>query len=247
MAELKMFRELDNFLKTNNSQPLLSLDPQKEFITSFHQLGSVLLEISEDEKLICFIAKEFHGVLEAQIVNFPENIFWDFDFLLGSLLNHALAKENSLEQYSYIKLFCRKTIQLLELFGCNSAIRFRYVHDFTYGFDWAKWVKKDEANRACITPFSMKFLESLIFRGKELLELIAADDEKYSRLRTQHYRNPFMFSREPGDEKVLMRRLAANNLIPVPLWKIKASPVWQKSFAETREALSIELGIESNT
>ncbi|MBF0238620.1 MAG: ATP-binding protein, partial [SAR324 cluster bacterium] len=37
----------------------------------------------------------------------------------------------------------KKMIMLQELFGIQSPLKFRYVHDFMYGYDWIKWVQKD--------------------------------------------------------------------------------------------------------
>jgi len=119
------------------------------------------------------------------------------------------------------------------------------VHDFIYGFDWAKWVKKDIKNRKSIQPFSYDFLQRMYLRGKELELLIEQNDAKYHQLGVeQQFRNPFLFHRNPKEETSLLKQLADLDLIPIKTWEINGSPVWKKNFQSERNKLSIQLGFK---
>ena len=178
-------------------------------------------------------------MLEAIFSNFPENIFWDFDFLVATMVKQALVAERGVDYF--LHEFNERIVSLIALFGNQSNIRFRYLHDFTYGFDWAKWVRKESQSRRVVGPFDLKFLDYLLGRGYELLQLIDERDRKYHPLDDHSYRNPFGFSREPQDETYLLTCLAERNLIPVAAWDADTPPIWYKPFQETREAISRQL------
>src|SRR5690606_29082988 len=67
---------------------------------------------------------------------FPGNIFWDLELLAASLLRSGEIAAQG-----------RQIAELQALYGETTAIRFRYVHDFLYGYDWAKWVQREPASR----------------------------------------------------------------------------------------------------
>lgn len=173
--------------------------------------------------------------------HFPDNVLWDLDHLAASVLRDASDDPSAAAER--VQTAFAEVLELHALFGCGSPIRFRYVHDFAYGFDWAKWVRRDAAARSGVGPFDLAFLRSLRQRGHELLALIEQDDEVYPRLRTRGARNPFAFSREPEEELSLYRDLAAQGLIPVRAWTFDEPPVWDRSFAEEREARARALGL----
>jgi hypothetical protein len=133
--------------------------------------------------------------------------------------------------------------RLQKLYGQNSIICFRYVHDFVYGFDWAKWVLRDPETRNVHGPFSGAFLDYIENRAHELIDLIHNDDEKYPKLESGEPRNPFVFSREPDDERRLFMTLAERDLIPVRAWTFDTTPVWNRPFAALRAEMAVELGI----
>ncbi len=168
-------------------------------------------------------------VARAQLDAFPGNLFWDFDALAARVadLGRRCGPQSVTERTALVAA-------IQHLFGRKTPIRFRYVHDFMYGFDWAKWVRRAPAERAAIGPFDEAFLRQLWRRGHELLALIAADDAKYPRLRDDRPRNPFGFSREPEDEARLFRDLAARGLLPVAAWEGAPRASWDRPFYELR-------------
>ncbi|MEH1909048.1 MAG: hypothetical protein V7L05_15995 [Nostoc sp.] len=221
---------------------LLSLNPQKTLITSFAELGNLIVEQNTDIQIITNLQETLVSIVHTQLQNFPENIFWDFDFLVSSMLRQALiAGEGAV---SFLTVFGEKMVSLIEMFGNKTEMRFRYVHDFMYGFDWARWVQKEPQKRAHIEPFSLVFLDYLLVKGKELLQRISHGQVTSYKLCDTGYRNPFTFSREPEDEYRLLTCLAEEQLIPVAVWNWNASPVWNKPFQEMRQQLALKLDIQ---
>ena len=143
-----------------------------------------------------------------------------------------------------------RMVALQHLYGRRTPINFGYVHDFVYGFDWAKWIAREPSLHAAAPgPFSLEFLVYMHERGHQLLELIAADDAKYPSLDGDEPRNPFPFSRAPDDEVRLHRELARRDLIPVPTWERDVhcrdwSTRWQLGFAEQRITVARELQLD---
>lgn len=132
----------------------------------------------------------------------------------------------------------------MDMFGCKGEIRFRYVHDFMYGFDWARWVKKDLKNRSNIKPFSIIFLDYLLTKGEEILRLISINDKRYHHISSRSFRNAFCFPRAPKDEYRLLTYLADYGLIPVNAWSWNTEPIWNQPFDEIREQVWLKI---SNT
>lgn len=238
------FRILDEIL-AQQSANLLSLNPHKTLTTSFTELGSLICETTTDIQLINAIQKTLECIVYAQMQNFPENIFWDFDFMVSSMLKQALLAGNGAVEF--LASFGEKMVLLTQMFGINTDIHFRYVHDFIYGFEWARWVQKDPQNRANIAPFDLIFLDYLLLKGKELLQRISLNEVTYYKLSDTGYRNPFTFSREPEDERLLLTYLAKEQLIPVAAWNWNAQPVWNRPFQQMREELSLKLNIRQQT
>ncbi|MEO1558550.1 MAG: hypothetical protein AAFS12_02600, partial [Cyanobacteria bacterium J06632_19] len=193
-----------------------------------------------DSYLVTIIYDTLHKVLDALLHNFPENIFWDFDFIVSSLVKLALSAEKKVE---ILEDFGNKIVSLMSMCGKESEIRFRYVHDFIYGFDWARWVKKKPKHRANSNPFCIHFLDYLLCKGEEILYSIKKNDAKYPQISGKRYRNPFRFSREPQDEYRLLNYLAACESIPVAAWEWNTVGVWDKPFYQLREDASQKLNI----
>ncbi|MEH2306930.1 hypothetical protein [Nostoc sp.] len=235
------FQYIDEIL-AQQSINLLSLNPQKKLITSFAELENLITEQNTDIELLTNLQKTLEIIVCTQLQNFPENIFWDFDFLVSSMLRQALvANEGAIP---FLKIFGEKMVSLVEMFGTKTEIRFRYVHDFMYGFEWARWVQKEPQKRAYIEPFSLVFLDYLLVKGKELVQRINHGQVVSYKLCDTGYRNPFTFSREPEDEYRLLTYLAEEQLIPVAVWNWNASPVWNKPFQEMRQELALKLNIQ---
>ncbi|MBG1265189.1 hypothetical protein [Nostoc sp. WHI] len=235
------FQFIDVIL-ARQSVNLLSLNPQKKLITSFAELGNLITQQNTEIKLIIALQETLESIVYTQLQNFPENIFWDFDFLVSSMLRQALVADQG--AIPFLKVFSEKMVSLIEMFGNKTEMRFRYAHDFMYGFEWARWVQKEPQNRAHIEPFSLVFLDYLLVKGKELLQRISQDHITSYKLCDTGYRNPFTFSREPEDEYRLLTYLAEEQLIPVAVWEWNACPVWNKPFQEMRQQLALKLNIQ---
>jgi hypothetical protein len=236
------FQCLDEILQQYNIKPL-SLNPEKTSSTSFSALGSLIFQINDDLQFIKLLRNTLEHVLQSMLQNFPDNIFWDFDFFIRSIMMQALFAEKGTEYF--LESFIEKIKSLMDLFGNTSEIRFRYLHDFIYGFDWVKWVQKEPQIRSSIEPFDPIYLDYLLNRGQDILQLICIDDRKYHHLSKNLYRNPFRFSREPKDEILLFNYLAKQKFIPVTAWDWTSSPIWNKPFHSMREHASLKLQLRN--
>jgi hypothetical protein len=210
----------------------LSLDPRARRATLLVTLAeSLVARARAPEAFVNGLAR----VAESQVEHFPGNIFWDFDAFAAHL---ATLAEDELEET------VRISNELMARFGMRSPIRFRYVHDFMYGFDWARWVKRRPEVRKHVPPFGLAFLRYTHERGAELLALIAEDDEKYPRLDEDVVaRNPFGFLREPREETRLLRHLAEQGCVPVRAWALEPEAAWEGQFSERREEVARALGL----
>ncbi|MEM9454886.1 MAG: ferrochelatase [Myxococcota bacterium] len=228
--------------------PWRSLDPDRTVARSLHDVGRLVLTQAVDPALAIdpaepeVFAEGLITIAEAMRQAFPHNIFGDLEFLAASLWRGAhRAPEGAV---LFLRDQCRRVAALQARFGRGTAIRFRYVHDFVYGFDWARWVERDPDARAEIEPFAPEFLAFMDRRGQQLLELIAGGhDRKYPPLTDGQPRNPFGFSREPDAEIALHRRLAAEGLLPVEAWRVDTRPRWDRPFAELRRQRAVALGL----
>ena len=214
----------------------LTLDPDRSLAT---RLSDVVTALAEPPELR-HLAAAASAVAEAQLQSFPENVLWDFDFYLASI--HAEACESP-SYVAHLDRVMEITVGLMRLHGQQSTIRFRYVHDFIYGFDWARWVRRDPGARLDTGPFSLRFLEQIETRGRDILTLIEADDAHYPKLSGPGARNPFSFSRDPDEELALYRRLAERGSIPVEAWRLDAQPDASRDFDRLREEAAESLGL----
>ena len=216
------------------------------------------------------LASGLADLVEAQLAAFPRNLFWDFEFIVAALLDQAQGRLEELrlqegegegegeepalgaamaEAAALLSDRFARMAELQTLYGRASAINFSYVHDFVYGFDWAKWVAREPAlHTHAPGPFSLEFLVYMYRRGHELLALISRDDREYPRLPEAEVRNPFPFSREPEAERRLHAELAKRDLIPVPTWDPGAlnfdwSTRWQTPFQARRVEVAAALGL----
>ena len=214
----------------------LTLDPDRSIATPLSELVSSLADGQQASHLSAAAA----AVAEAQLRAFPENLFWDFDYYLASIHGHAASTP---DYASELEALASVTVELMRIYGQQSVIRFRYVHDFMYGFDWARWVRRDPDARASIEPFDIEFLRQSERRGHDIQALIEADDRWYPRLPDGAVRNPFPFSREPEQELRLYRQLAERGAIPVQAWHPEATPDADRDFDALREDVAKLLGL----
>ncbi len=216
----------------------LTLDPERARATPLGELVERLARGLDRGPLASAAA----AVGAAQLENFPDNLFWDFDCFLASIHRAALDAD---DYAGYLAATAQTTVGLMELYGQRSEIRFRYVHDFIYGFDWARWVRRDPQERSHVTPFGLGFLQQSESRGRDLLRLIAKDDAWYPRIDQGVSRNPFPFPREPSDELSLYRELAASGNIPIRAWEIGESHDWEPDYDALRRDCAEKLGLVS--
>jgi len=215
----------------------LSLDPSRSEATS---PAGLVASLASGEQLP-HLAGAASAVAEAQLRSFPENLFWDFDFFLASIHRDASRRG---DYAGYLEEVTRITVDLMTLYGQQSAIRFRYVHDFMYGYDWARWVRREPRARSGFEPFGLDFLHRTESRGRDILTLIESDDDWYPRISDGASRNPFPFSREPAEELELYRLLAQRGQVPVKAWLIDARPDAGRDFDELREDAAATLGLD---
>jgi len=132
----------------------------------------------------------------------------------------------------------------MQRFGTNSPISFRFIHDFTYGFDWSRWARRNKNHVNPQIPFNLMFLRYLQNRSYEITQLIRDNDHEYPKLKKGERRNPFFFSREPKDEIKLYETLAAENSIPIQCWQLDAIGRTDLDFTNRRRQAAFELGIQ---
>ncbi len=197
-----------------------------------------LLSVEDDAALVAAFAEGMRALALAQLESFPENLFWDLDFIAAEVLRQG-RREGAVHAAELLA----RMAELQRLYGRDTVIAFRYVHDFSYGYDWAKWVAREPDQDGSVGPFDLEFLVYMQRRAHELVELIAADDAKYPQLRDAAARNPFPFSREPDDELRLMQSLARRGEIPVEVWRADAKPDWRRDWAGLRVAEAERLGL----
>lgn len=213
-----------------------SLCPGRQRATSLVALGELAAELDEAARLAH--ARALAEVARGMAQGFPGNLFWDLDFLAARLLDVATRSGAG----ATLELGHRVAALNLR-FGVRSTLQFQYTHDFLYGFDWARWVRKDPQRRAAVGPFDEGFIAYLERRGAELEALIDADDRKYPRLPRGAARNPFTFSRAPEAEGRLHRDLAQRGCLPLEAWRVDALPRWTEPFAELRAERARSLGL----
>jgi hypothetical protein len=169
---------------------------------------------------------------------FPENLFADLDYV-GAVLRDVVAREGQVALERRID----PLVRIHRLYGRSSTIRFRYVHDFLYGFDWARWVLRDPATRGDVGPYDAVFLAHVEARAAELAARIEAGDAEYPPLAPGVFRNPFPFDRDPDAEARLFPALVARGLVPVEAWRAGPTLARDRPFTALREELAASLGL----
>lgn len=217
--------------RDQQAQAETTLDPSRSRVTPF----AALVPTAGDPTATEALARGLAEIIESWFEHFPENIFWDADFMAARLW--ALGDPQEITRRA------RRIADLARGFGRQTEIRFQYVHDFLYGYDWARWVARDPEEREHIGPFDRDFLAYLERRQAELLDLIATDDLKYPKLPNGKPRNPFGFSRRHEDERRLLRALAADSQVPVEAWRPDGRCAWDRPFARIREDKARALGL----
>lgn len=219
-----------------------SLDPRgRSRATRLEDLGRRLLGDVPPRWRVA-VVETLDATARAVRSNFPDNLFADFDALAGHLARGAGTRT---DVGPWLQRTQRLLVELHEVFGMRSPIRFRYIHDFLYGYDWAKWVKRDPAQRCEVPPYDPEFLASLLERGRELVRSIEeGGTADYPRLdEDDPARNVFTFSRQPADEERLLRSLAEADALPLRAWELEAAGRWREPFAQLRLEEAARLGV----
>lgn len=231
---------IDKSLQNHCGGEVLSLNPLRSFCTSYEELFDTIPLI--DFQNFQSILSSLTTIVNEEMYHFPNNIFWDKDYFFTFFLNE-IGKVSPVEQVVFLQKYVELYCSLLELFGKYSIIRFQYLHDFSYGFDWAKWVRKDREHRKEVLPFSLAFLQRMYQRGKELELLVQNNDLMYPQLNDEKFRNPFLFHRTIECESLLLRQLAEKNHIPIVAWETNGSIDWKKNYSELREIEAKNCGL----
>ncbi len=242
VASLRGFQDLDALI-VERGMSMRTLDPQRTRALAFVDIAEALDLRRREPGLVDALAALATGLVTAVATHFPENIFADYAAILEACLDEAERSENPRETLDET---AQILVELQALFGCASPVRFRYVHDFLYGYDWVKWVQRDPGARAAVGPYDMVFLRYMLQRGRELLALIAHNDTTYPQLRDASARNPFRFDRNPPAEIAIHERLAERDEVPVRAYRVRASGdpcnAWSLPFQDLRVSVAESLG-----
>lgn len=237
---LDVLSELDRRLTQVVGVPL-TLDPTRERATTMRALGEILLAEEDDPHVMGAFAQTLETIVDAQLHNFPENIFWDFDYMAARLLHDGQRWPQGV--VDYLRRVSLMMARLEYMFGCRSTIRFRYVHDFIYGFDWARWVGLDPEHRGPIGPYDQRFLRYVLQRGEQIVHLTTGVTSSYPLINPNEWRNMFAFRRDQEAEAALLRDLAGSGMIPVMAWRIDAQlPASKHAYSDYRRERAIALG-----
>lgn len=231
-------QRLDAELQTRVGAPL-SLAPGRARAQSLSLVAEELLASRSSPWQQAFVAASV-DITEAMLEHFPGNLYWDLDYVMAALLAEAGCEDEGPQR---LRQLAAMVVALQVRFGRHGLIRFRYLHDFTYGFDWARWVARKPAQRAGHGPFSLVYLRHIEGRGREMSAAIEAGDPALPLLAPGQFRNPFPFSREPVHEARLLADLAGRDLIPVHAWCTTAQPRHDLPFAALREERAWALAI----
>ena len=227
-------------LVARNGASWASLKPTRKRALSLIQLGEQVLKGIDPallhEQQASAWAMAMSHVARAIIRHFPENIFVDLD-LVGLALRDVVMAEGHVALEQTID----PLVEIHRLYGKSSRIRFQYVHDFLYGFDWARWVASDPHERGAIGPFDRRFLQRSLERAQELEALIDMDDATYPALAPGTFRNPYAFARDPKSERTLFLDLAKLDLLPACPLRKKA--IWDRPFVQQRLLRAEQLGL----
>ena len=224
--------ELDAIFRTERRR---TLAPHRELARSPLEILDVAFTSEDSVSLRRDVCDGFADVLDAMLQAFPGNLFWDLEALVASQIRRGRSGGDVQTNLESIALLQRR-------FGQQGPIRFRYVHDFLYGFDWAKWVAKDPGERKMIGPFDPPFVAHMHRRAGEIVDAIdRGTDAKYARLQEGESRNPFGFSREPSEEIALHQALAREGNLPLEAWRLDAVPRFGDDFALKRENMAHRL------
>ena len=217
-----------------------SLKPKKKRALSLVQLGELVLKgvapaLLHEQQASAWAMAMSH-VTRAIVRHFPDNIFVDLDLVAVALRDVVIA-----EGHVALEQTIDPLVEIHRLYGKSSRIRFQYVHDFLYGFDWARWVASEPKERGAIGPFDRRFLQRSVERAQELEALIQKNDATYPAIAPGTFRNPYGFERDPKSEQALFLDLAKEDLLPA--CPIRGRALWDAPFVQQRLERAKQLGL----
>ena len=225
-----------------------TLDPARTRASSLSSIGHAILggaddggggeggPAGRDDAKAGVFAQALADIAIATRDAFPDNLFWDFDFVGASLWRAP--------DMATLQRRAQDLVTLPGRYGRHTPIAFAYVHDFLYGFDWAKWVARAPASRGHVAPFDPALVDAMHTRADELLAAIeGGGDSKYPALADTRPRNPFGFGRAPHEEARLLQVLAQRDLVPVRTWRLDGAPTRWRPWLAMRRQVARELGL----
>ncbi|MDF3818532.1 hypothetical protein P3G55_01395 [Leptospira sp. 96542] len=239
---MNSFQKIENYLNEKEIERQ-SLNPNDTKLSDFNLIEISLSELQLNIEELDVLSDSIFSIVKAVVYHFPENIFWDFNFLVRQLAQ--ISKFSSPNFFSTIRSLSIQIIRIFEIFGNHSKIKFRYIHDFIYGYDWLKWMLEKKKDTDDINPFGFDFLNYIESRGLELQALIDQNDSKYPMLNDE-YRNPFLFIRTTEEEMNLHKELSRLHQIPIEAWDGFAVPKYDQNYSAIRLEVSKQLGIGKN-
>ncbi|TGN14038.1 hypothetical protein [Leptospira ilyithenensis] len=236
------FSEIDRFVDLKYPSRR-TLCPAKNQVTRFEEIGNQISDLLQNETNWKYSAEVTSKIVHSVMDHFPENIFWDFDYMIMKIVNNSIDPEQDFLQS--MSLTAGKILNIFSIFGKNSAIKFRYIHDFIYGYDWLKWILEKKQPGDETDPYGVCFLDYIGHRGMEMISLVGKNDTNYPELNGE-YRNPFLFSRSDEDEINLLTNLARSGNIPIEAWDRYANPKSDRNYSKIRLERSEQMGIQRN-
>ena len=241
MKEARL-RKLDEALR---QQGVLrsSVHPERSHARSFYELARAFNEAGTSPETQAAIEDLIVALASDIPRHFPENIFWDFDCLCGAIASCAASA--SISAPNYILEATDILRELLKMFGLHSSIRFRYMHDFIYGYDFEQWEPESSLPFAEKQDFSISFLQAMLKKGRAMERCAARNGAAYPQLAEGRYRNTFSFCREPDSERLLFSHLVRQGLLPLEGWRLDGADVRiaGKKYRPLRNTCARELGL----
>ena len=188
-----------------------SLNPELDEPRTLCEIFCVLFADKECSDLWGDFLSVTEQIIRSQFVHYPQNIFWDFDYLLF----YIWSQKNK----DVLFAIANKILNVQLYYSSNSSINFAYIHDFIYGYDWDRWVRKDIKNRHLVGLYDLKFLSYLEKRGLQIIGSIG-NDKRYPVLVKNENRNVYNFNRHSAAEIKTLTSLAKEENIPIQSWLI---------------------------
>jgi hypothetical protein len=210
-----------------------SLNPELDEPRTLCEIFCILYSGKESDIIWDEFLSVTEQIIRSQFVYYPQNIFWDFDYLLF----YIWSQKNK----DVLFAMAKKILNVQLYYSSINSINFAYIHDFIYGYDWDRWVRKDIKNRYLVGLYDLKFLSYLEKRGLQIIDSIGSD-ERYPVLVKNQNRNVYNFHRHGAAEIKTLTSLAKEENIPIQGWRTDGGE-WDcaKNYMLLREKKANEL------